>query len=34
MIEGMDVAEKISEVEVDESEWPISNVGIKVEVLD
>ncbi|PJX23983.1 peptidylprolyl isomerase [Psychroflexus sp. S27] len=34
VIEGMDVAEKISEVEVDESEWPLSNVGIKVEVLD
>lgn len=34
VIEGMDVAKKISEVEVDESEWPLSNVGIKVEVLD
>lgn len=34
VIEGMDVVHKISEVEVDDSEWPIKNVGIKVKVLD
>lgn len=31
--EGMDVAEKISKVETDNSEWPISNVDLKVKVL-
>lgn len=29
---GMDVVEKIAEVEVDGSEWPIQNIPIKVEV--
>lgn len=29
---GMDIVEKISEVEVDGSEWPIQNIPIKVEV--
>ncbi|GGE44748.1 peptidylprolyl isomerase [Psychroflexus planctonicus] len=33
VIEGMDVAEKISAVDTDASEWPISNIDLKVKVL-
>lgn len=29
---GMDIVEKIAEVEVDGSEWPIQNIPIKIEV--
>ncbi|MGM0634805.1 MAG: peptidylprolyl isomerase [Bacteroidota bacterium] len=32
VIEGMDVVEKISKVEVDESEWPIQDIPMKVTV--
>ncbi|MCH8533834.1 MAG: peptidylprolyl isomerase [Flavobacteriaceae bacterium] len=32
VVSGMDVAEKISSVEVDGSEWPISDICIEVEV--
>lgn len=34
VIEGMDVAEKISKVDADKSEWPIRNVDIKLSILD
>ncbi len=30
VVEGMDVVEKISEVDVDEGEWPLMNIPIKV----
>jgi cyclophilin family peptidyl-prolyl cis-trans isomerase len=33
VIKGMDVAEKISMMETDKSEWPISNIDIKVQVI-
>jgi peptidyl-prolyl cis-trans isomerase B (cyclophilin B) len=33
VIEGMDVVERISRVEVDSGEWPLSNVPITVKVL-
>lgn len=33
VIQGMEVAEKISHVETDKSEWPIRNVDLKVTVL-
>lgn len=33
VIKGMDVAEKISNLETDKSEWPIQNVNLKVKVL-
>lgn len=34
VIEGMDVVEAISKVQVDEGEWPLVNLPIKVKVLD
>lgn len=34
VIKGMDVAEQISKVPVDEREWPIKNIPIKAEVLE
>jgi len=34
VIKGMDVAERISKVPVDESEWPIKNIPIQAEVLE
>lgn len=34
VISGMDVAEKIAKVETGESEWPIDNVEIDIEILD
>lgn len=34
VMEGMDVAEKISKVETDNSEWPISNIDMNVKVLN
>lgn len=34
VIEGMDVAEKISKVDTDKSEWPIRNIDFKVSILD
>ena len=33
VISGMQIAEKISKVKTDNSEWPISNIDIKVKVL-
>ena len=33
VIEGMEVVERISEVEVDSGEWPLNNIPIKVQVL-
>ncbi|WP_247653675.1 peptidylprolyl isomerase [Flavobacterium sp. CS20] len=33
VIEGMDVVEKISQVEADASEWPIKNIQMDVNVL-
>lgn len=33
VIEGMDVVEKINEVEVDSGEWPLINIPIRVKVL-
>lgn len=33
VIEGMDVVEKINEVEVDSGEWPLSNIPIKTKIL-
>ena len=34
VISGMDVAEKIAKVETGNSEWPIDNVEIDIEILD
>ena len=34
VIEGMDVAEKISKVKTDNSEWPISNIDIKIKLIN
>ncbi len=34
VIDGMDVAEKISQVKTGQSEWPINNVEMDIEVLD
>jgi len=33
VIEGMEIAEKISKLETDQSEWPLSNVDMKVSIL-
>jgi len=33
VIEGMEIAEKISKLETDQSEWPLSNVDMKVIIL-
>lgn len=32
VVEGMDVVEKINQVEVDEGEWPVVNIPIEVEI--
>jgi len=34
VVEGMDVVEKINQVETDQGEWPMTNIPIKVEVVD
>ena len=34
VISGMDVAEKISQVETGESEWPVDNIEMDIEVLE
>ncbi len=34
VISGMEVAEKISKVKTDKSEWPISNIDISVRILE
>lgn len=33
ILEGMDVAKKIEQVEVDESEWPYDNIHVEVDVI-
>ena len=34
VVSGMDVVDEINKVQVDESEWPITNIHIEMEVLD
>ena len=34
VIKGMDVVDKISDLETDKREWPVDNVKIKVEIID
>ena len=34
VVKGMDVVDKISDLETDKREWPIDNVKIKVEIID
>ncbi|PZD77323.1 peptidylprolyl isomerase [Mesonia sp. K7] len=34
VISGMDVVDKISQVDVDQSEWPLRNIKMKVRILD
>lgn len=34
VIKGMDVVEKISQVKVDEGEWPLNNIPISVSIID
>tara|TARA_R110002072_G_scaffold162072_11_gene313851 strand:+ start:1945 stop:2661 length:717 start_codon:yes stop_codon:yes gene_type:complete len=34
VVEGMDIVEKISEVEVDSGEWPLVNIPIKLNIVD
>lgn len=34
VIEGMDVVEAISRVEIDDGEWPLENIPIRVEVIE
>ena len=34
VVKGMDVVDKISNLETDKREWPIDNVKIKVEIID
>ena len=34
VVKGMDVVDKISDLETDKREWPVDNVKIKVEIID
>ncbi|MDX1753481.1 MAG: hypothetical protein R3259_09870 [Salinimicrobium sediminis] len=34
MISGMDVVDKINKVPVDQSEWPLTNIHIEMEILE
>lgn len=34
VIEGMEVVEKIDDVETDKSEWPLTNVGLDMKIVD
>lgn len=34
VVEGMDVVEKINQVETDQGEWPMTNIPITVEIVD
>lgn len=34
VISGMDVVDEINKVEVDQSEWPLTNIHIEMEILD
>ena len=34
VVKGMDVVDKISDLETDRREWPIDNVKIKIDIID